>query len=127
MFTQVLKLFLEDASPKAAPVSTKAISPGGDYNLYLLNYKNDLYVILEADYPPLASAIKDIETSFSVIVEGWVVSKRYQQESDKIILPAASFSSDIANETDENWENYKLCFIQLNDLRYALLKIMKNK
>lgn len=127
MFTQVLKFFLKDTNPKAAPISVKAISPGGNYNLYLLNYRNDLYVILEADYPPLASAIKDIETSFLVTVEGWVILREYQQEASKRILPVNSFSSDIANETDENWRNYKLCFYVDGGMKYALLKVTSSE
>lgn len=127
MFTQILKFFLKDIEPKAAPISVKAISPGGDYNLYLLNYRNDLYVILEADYPPLTSAIKDIETSFSVTVEGWVILRKYQQEASKRVLPVDSFSSDIANETDENWQSYKLCFYVDNGMKYALLKVASSE
>lgn len=120
-FAHILNLYLGKVPHDIAPYRTAVLTPG-DYQLYLFAYEQQLFVLVEADHPPLKTLPKDIEDNLPVIIQGWKVLKQKQDEADTDRLPRTCFSSDTANETDENWRNFAYTFHYESGFYYALLR-----
>ena len=122
MFDYLLSYYFNNHQNYFVPLSVKIITPG-DFHLYLFVYGSEWYVFVESDFPLLKSLSQDILANFPVDIIGWHVLKEKQKEALTDTLPPNCFSSDSANETDENWQHYHWLFHQANGMKYALLQV----
>lgn len=121
-FAQILDLYLDEVPSDITPIKVTALTPG-DYQLYLFAYKQQWFVLVEADYSPLKSLPNDVQANLPVKARHWQVLKQKHAGTDASILPLTCFSSDTANETDDNWRNFACTFHYQHGFYYALLGV----
>lgn len=123
MFNNALSFYFDVKPHQFTPLKMLVLTPG-DEHLYLFTYQNKWYVLVEADFPLLKSLVEEIEAQFPVTVAGWQTLK---EKTDTVsVIPRDAFSSDTANETDENWKNFSLLFHEEYGMKYALLCVVPN-
>jgi hypothetical protein len=123
MVYEILKNYLPQKVllQRFIPLKVDVRSP--DYYLYLYASDEAWFVVLEFDYIFINEAVRDVEKSFPVKVEGWCTLLEHQQKTGRDLLPRDTFKSDHVNETDGEWEGYHAVAYKKGNT-YALLRVI---